>query len=213
MGRVLPTIDAKLAEFMTSQPVFFVATAPLRGGHINCSPKGNDGDFQVLDANHVAYQDMTGSGSETIAHIRENGRVVVMFCAFSGPPRIVRLHGRGQVVLPGDESYSWLEGRFPAALGRRSFILVDVERASTSCGFGVPLMTFDRHRDNMARWAEAKGPEGLASYRQDNNAMSLDGLSGLPGVHGKSGPDELARAGAGGAMAQSLDGVVVTPSP
>jgi hypothetical protein len=178
MGRV-PAIDAKLAEFMTSQPVFFVATAPLLGGHVNCSPKGNDGDFRVISGTQVAYQDMTGSGVETIAHLRENGRVVVMFCAFSGPPRIVRLHGQGHAVLPGDERYAGLEGRFPPALARRSFIVVDVERVSTSCGYGVPLMTFDRHRDNMARWAQLKGPDGLAAYRAEKNALSLDGLSGL----------------------------------
>jgi hypothetical protein len=182
MGRALPAIDAKLAEFITAQPVFFVATAPLRGGHVNCSPKGNDGAFQVLDDMRVAYQDMTGSGVETVAHLRENGRVVIMFCAFSGPPRIVRLHGRGQVVVPGDGPYPALEGLFPASPGRRAFIVVDVERVSSSCGFGVPLMTFDRHRDNMARWAEAKGPDGLASYREENNALSLDGLDGLPGL-------------------------------
>ncbi len=181
MGRV-PVIDAKLAEFITSQPLFFVATAPLHGGHVNCSPKGNDGDFQVLDDMRVAYQDMTGSGIETIAHLRENGRIVVMFCAFSGPPRIVRLHGQGCAVLPGDERYAGLEGRFPPSPGRRSFIEVEVERVSTSCGYGVPLMTFDRHRDNMARWAEVKGPAGLAAYRKEKNALSLDGLSGLDGV-------------------------------
>jgi hypothetical protein len=186
MGRALPAIDAKLADFMVSQPVFFVATAPLRGGHVNCSPKGNDGDFQVLDDRRVAYQDMTGSGIETIAHLRENGRLVIMFCAFSGPPRIVRLHGRGQVVVPGDGRYAGLEGRFRPSLGRRSFIVVDVERVSTSCGFGVPLMTFDRHRDNMARWAEAKGPDGLKAYREEKNALSLDGLSGLGGPPGRA---------------------------
>ena len=181
MGR-LASIDAKLAEFMLSQPVFFVATAPLAGGHVNCSPKGNDRDFQVLDDMRVAYQDMTGSGIETVAHLRENGRIVIMFCAFSGPPRIVRLHGRGQAVVPGDQRYPALEGWFRPSLGRRSFIVVDVERVSTSCGFGVPLMSFERHRDNMARWAEAKGPDGLAAYREDKNALSLDGLSGLDGL-------------------------------
>ena len=181
MGRV-PAIDAKLAEFMLSQPVFFVATAPLNGGHVNCSPKGNDGDLQILDDMRVAYQDMTGSGIETIAHLRENGRIVLMFCAFSGPPRIVRLHGRGHPVVPGDGRYPGLEARFRPALGRRSFVVVEVERVSTSCGYGVPQMTFDRHRDNMARWAEVKGADGLAAYREEKNALSLDGLSGLGGL-------------------------------
>jgi hypothetical protein len=182
MGRVFPAIDAKLADFMVSQPVFFVATAPLSGGHVNCSPKGNDGDFQVLDAARVAYQDMTGSGIETTAHLRENGRIVIMFCAFCGPARIVRLHGRGSTVLPGDGRYPGLEGRFPPAPGRRSFIVVEVDRVSTSCGFGVPLMNFERHRDDMARWAQAKGPDGLTAYREEQNALSLDGLAGLDGL-------------------------------
>ncbi len=181
MGR-LASIDAKLAEFMLSQPVFFVATAPARGGHVNCSPKGNDGDFQVLDEMRVAYQDMTGSGIETIAHLRENGRIVIMFCAFSGPPRIVRLHGRGHAVLPGDGGHPGLEERFRPALGRRSFIVVEVERVSSSCGYGVPLMTFERHRDNMGHWAQTKGADGLAAYREEKNALSLDGLSGLDGL-------------------------------
>ncbi len=181
MGRV-NAIDAKLAEFITSQPVFFVATAPLHGGHVNCSPKGNDGDLQVHGNMQVVYQEMTGSGIETIAHLRENGRIVIMFCAFSGPPRIVRLHGQGHAVVPGDEAYATLEGRFPPCPGRRSFIVVEVERVSTSCGYGVPLMTFDRHRDNMARWAEIKGPDGLAAYRNEKNALSLDGLAGLDSV-------------------------------
>jgi hypothetical protein len=181
MGRTLTAIDEKLAAFLLSQPVFFVATAPLSaGGHVNCSPKGNDGAFQVLGDLQVAYQDLTGSGIETISHLRENGRIVLMFCAFTGPPRIVRLHGRGRAVLPGDPGFVALAGRFPAAVGHRAVVVVDVQRVSTSCGEAVPLMTFEGHRDDLVRWAERKGPEGLAAYRAEKNGRSLDGLPGLP---------------------------------
>ena len=181
MARTYPSIDEKLAAFLTAQPVFFVATAPLGAdGHVNCSPKGNDGAFQVLDEMRVAYRDQTGSGVETMAHLRENGRIVLMFCAFEGPPRIVRLHGHGQPVLPGDPAYDALAMRFPPVPGLRGFILVDVERVSSSCGEGVPLMNFERHRDDLVHWAERKGPVGLADYRAEKNALSLDGLVGLP---------------------------------
>ena len=181
MARTYAAIDSKLADFLESQPVFFVATAPLSAnGHVNCSPKGNDGAFQVLDEMRVAYRDLTGSGVETIAHLRENGRIVLMFCAFSGPSRIVRLHGRATAVLPGDPCYQELYARFGDAPGLRAFVVVDVERVSTSCGDGVPLMSFERHRDQLVRWAERKGPEGLATYRAEKNVLSLDGLAGIP---------------------------------
>lgn len=181
MARTHDVIDDKLAAFLTSQPVFFVATAPLSAeGHVNCSPKGNDGAFVVLDESHVAYQDLTGSGVETISHLGENGRIVLMFCALSGPPRIVRLHGRGRAILPGDEELTAMAGRFPAAPGRRAFVVVEVERVSTSCGQAVPIMRFEGHRDDLTRWAERKGPDGLAAYRAEKNASSLDGLPGLP---------------------------------
>lgn len=182
MGRTYESIDENLATFVASQPVFFVGSAPSGdAGHINCSPKGNDGAFIVLGPRCVAYQDLTGSGAETIAHLRQNGRIVVMFCAFSGPPRIVRFHGRGRVVLPGDTGFADLAPRFKDMPGRRAFVVVDVERISTSCGFGVPLMAFEAHRENMATWAEAKGPQGLVAYRAEKNAVSLDGLPALVG--------------------------------
>jgi hypothetical protein len=185
MGRTYDAVDTKLASFILSQPVFFVATAPLGAeGHVNCSPKGNRDNLAVLDDRRVAYQDLTGSGVETIAHLRENGRIVLMFCAFEGPPRIVRLHGRGEAVEPGDPGYDELAARFPHQPGLRSVIVVDVHRISDSCGYGVPVMTFDHHRENITHWTETKGPEGLVAYRAEKNARSLDGLPGLARVPG-----------------------------
>ncbi|MHB1584146.1 MAG: pyridoxamine 5'-phosphate oxidase family protein [Acidimicrobiales bacterium] len=180
MGKTYDGISQRLAEFLERQPVFFVATAPLDGaGHVNCSPKGNDGCFAVVDEHTVAYQDLTGSGIETVAHLKENGRIVVMFCAFSGPPRIVRLHGRGEVVAAGHPAAAALSTRFPERAGTRAVIRVDVDRVSDSCGYGVPLMDFVGHRDNLDHWAAQRGDDGLEAYRAEKNARSLDGLPGL----------------------------------
>lgn len=180
MGRVLEAIDDDLAAWMEAQPVYFVATAPSGdGGHVNLSPKGYD-SLRVLDERTLAYLDLTGSGVETIAHLRQNGRIAVMLCAFEGKPRIVRCHGRGAVVLPGDEGFDELVGRFPPLPGVRSVIRVDVERVSSSCGFGVPLMDLVGPRDTLVGWAERKGPDGLADYWADRNATSIDGLPGVP---------------------------------
>ncbi len=191
MGSTYPQIDDRLARFIERQPVFFVATAPLSAeGHVNCSPKGNDGTLAVLDPHRVAYLDLTGSGIETVAHLRENGRIVLMFCAFTGPPRIVRLHGRGEVVSLDDPRFPALAQRFAPNKGARAVITVQVDRISDSCGYGVPLMTFERHRDNLDHWVETKGgPAGLAAYRRDKNAVSIDGLPGhLEGDRGGSAP-------------------------
>ena len=183
MAKVYDGIDTRLRQFIESQPVFFVATAPSGDdGHVNCSPKGNRDNLVVLGDHEVAYQDMTGSGVETIAHLRENGRIVLMFCTFEGPPRIVRLHGRGEVVTPGHPRFDELAGRFPPHLSFRAVIRVDVERVSDSCGYGVPLMPFQEHRHNMDHWAEKKGAEGVTAYWAEKNAVSIDELPGLPGV-------------------------------
>lgn len=183
MAKVYDGIDTRLRQFVESQPVFFVATAPSGdAGHVNCSPKGNRDNLVVLGDHEVAYQDMTGSGVETIAHLRENGRIVLMFCTFEGPPRIVRLHGRGEVVTAGHPRFEELAGRFRPHLSFRAVIRVDVERVSDSCGYGVPLMPFREHRDNLDHWAEKKGPEGVPAYRAEKNAASIDDLPGLPGV-------------------------------
>ena len=181
MAKTFDGIDEKLGRFLADQPLFFVATAPSGdGGHINLSPKGVSGTFRVLDPATVAYLDVTGSGIETVAHLRDNGRIVIMFCAFAGPPRIVRLHGRGRVVLPGDGDWEELAARFPPQPGTRSIIEVSLDRVSDSCGFGVPLMSLEAERTQLAEWADRKGAEGLAEYRAKKNSESIDGLPGLP---------------------------------
>lgn len=180
MGQIYEGVDGRLAEFILRQPVFFVATAPSGpDGHVNCSPRGNQDSLVVLGEREVVFQDLTGSGVETIAHLRDNGRIVIMTCSFEGPPRIVRLHGRGEVVTPEHPRFEELDARFPPRLGTRAYIRVDVERISDSCGYGVPLMSFERHRDNLDHFAETKGPDGLEAYRARKNAESIDGLAGL----------------------------------
>ena len=180
MGRTYEGVDGPVRDFVLAQHVFFVGTAPLSGdGHVNLSPKGLAGSFVVLDPHRVAYLDLTGSGVETIAHLRENGRIVVMFCAFEGPPRIVRLHGRGRAVLPGDDQFTELVRCFPERPGTRSVIVVDVERIADSCGYAVPLYDYRGERDQLIEWAERRGPEGIAEYQAERNAASLDGLPAL----------------------------------
>ena len=165
MGKLFDEIDASLATWIGEQALFFVATAPTEGGHVNLSPKGPIDSFRVVDGRTVEYDDHVGSGAETAAHIRDNGRVCVMFCAFTGPPRIVRLHGRGEVLPsadPGD--------------GVRGTVRVHLERISDSCGFGVPLMELVGERPQRERWVEHKGAEGLREYVRERNAESIDGL-------------------------------------
>ena len=179
MGKQFDAIDGKLEDFINRQHVYFVATAPLAGdGLVNLSPKGLD-SFRVLGPRTVAYLDLTGSGIETVAHLKENGRIVIMFCAFEGPPKIVRLHGRGEVIEPGDEEFEDLAARFPSHPGVRSVIRVDCHRISDSCGFGVPRMSFEEDRPQLPAYAERKGPEGIEEYKAAKNAVSLDGLPGL----------------------------------
>jgi hypothetical protein len=180
MSKQHPAIDDRLAAFMLAQPVFFVGTAPAGGdGHVNVSPKGLAGSFAVLGPREVAYLDLTGSGIETLAHLRENGRVVFMFCAFEGRPRILRLHGRGEALEPDDARWEELRARFPELPGARAIIRVDVQRIADSCGWGVPLMRFEGQRDQLVRVAEQLGAEKLAAGRAKFNRASLDGLPGL----------------------------------
>ena len=163
-------------EWIGEQPVFFVATAPSgEDGHVNLSPKGLEG-LRVLGPRSVAYLDLTGSGAETIAHVRENGRVGLLLCAFTGAPRILRIQGTGTVHRPGDERFDDLRARFDDVPGVRSVITVEADRIATSCGYGVPLMTYEGDRRTLPAWAEKKGPEGLATYWQERNAESVDGL-------------------------------------
>ena len=172
-------IDGRLRTFIEAQHVFFVATAPLAAdGHVNVSPKGLD-TFRVLGEHEVAYLDLTGSGSETVAHLRENGRVTVMFCAFQGPPNIVRLHGTGRYVALDDDAFDSYRRLFPDHPGARGVVVVDVHRVSDSCGYAVPLMSHDEDRDLLTRWADNRGDDGLASYHETKNATSIDGLPAL----------------------------------
>jgi hypothetical protein len=159
-----------------------VSTAPLSAdGLVNCSPKGNRDEFVVVDEWTVAYLDQTGSGVETIAHLRENGRIVLMFCAFAGAPRIVRLHGRGRAVLTDDPSFTDLASRFPggAGVGVGSIIVAEVSGIADSCGYGVPFMSFEGHRPTMDQWSNRKGPEGIRNYKAEKNAKSIDQLDGI----------------------------------
>ncbi len=160
--------------------MFFVATAPSGdGGHVNCSPKGMD-TFRVISPTEVAWLDHVGSGAETIAHLRQNGRIVVMFCAFEGPARILRIHGRGETVEPADPRFAPLRSRFPAeAPAVRSVILVSVTRVAESCGWGVPLYAWQGSRTQLQEWADKKGPDGLEEYQRQKNGSSLDGLPAL----------------------------------
>jgi len=172
-------IDDAAAKLIQSQRVFFVATAPLdTTGHLNLSPKGLD-SFRILSPNEVAYLDFIGSGIETIAHLKENGRIVLMFCAFDGPPTILRLHGKGRVVEPGAVEFVALSAKFPTYDSTRAIIAVEVTRVSNSCGYGVPLMHYEGDRNHLFEWAAKKGPEGLATYKREKNRHSIDGLPGL----------------------------------
>ncbi|KSW28281.1 pyridoxamine 5'-phosphate oxidase family protein [Cellulomonas sp. B6] len=184
MGKVHEHIGERMRTWLLAQHVFFVATAPSGpGGHVNVSPKGVGGTFAVLDERTVAYVDLTASGSETIAHLRDNGRITLMFCAFEGPPDIVRLHGRGRFVTLYDEGFDDLLGRFEGGLdesrGARAVVVVDVERVSDSCGYGVPLMSHVGERDLLPPFMERKGVEGRAAYRRLKNRTSVDGLPGF----------------------------------
>lgn len=182
MAQVLDEIDDKLGAWLAQQPVFFVGTAPLSGGgHVNVSPKGMAGTFAVLGPHRIAYLDYFGSGAETIAHVRENGRIVIMCAAFDGPPRIVRLHGRGQVVLRADDGYTDLRTHFakPVEKNVRAVIVVDVERIADSCGYAVPLMDYVADRDVLDRSQERREPDYYERYAVERNAESIDGLPAL----------------------------------
>ena len=184
MAKTFDSIDPALRGFIQAQKLFFVATSPLsEDGHINLSPKGLDGTFAVLDEQTVAYLDFTGSGVETIAHLRENGRACLMFCAFEGPPRIVRIHGRGDVVEPHDDEFASLRLHFADYPGVRAIIRIVATRISDACGFGVPLFSFEGERDQLGRWAENQGPDALAEYQRKKNATSIDGLPSGLGDH------------------------------
>jgi len=172
-------ISGELIDWINRQKVFFVATAPLSAeGLLNCSPKGGD-TFRVIDPGTIAYQDLTGSGAETIAHLRENGRMVIMFCAFEGSPLIVRLYGKGEVILPDHPDFSALLGSFPPNPGTRSIIRMHITRVTDSCGMSVPYLDFLGHREDLNEWAEGKGPDKLAEYRRKKNEKSIEGMPAI----------------------------------
>jgi hypothetical protein len=153
-----------------------VASAPLTSqGHINLSPKGLD-CFRILSPQQVAYLDITGSGNETSAHLEENGRITFMFCSFTAAPMILRLFGRGQVILPNTSAWPRFAAHFPNYIGVRQIIVADITRVQTSCGFAVPRMEFITQRDTLFRWAEAQGEDGLAAFQCEHNRISIDGL-------------------------------------
>jgi hypothetical protein len=189
VGKVFDGIDDHIREWVAKQPLFFTGTAPLAAdGHVNVSPKGPIGSLRIVDDQTIAYLDVVGSGAETIAHLRENGRIVVMLCAFEGPPRIVRFHGRGEVVSPDDPRFAELlehcdfeDPSVPEA--RRSIVLVHVTRVADSCGYGVPLMSYEGARPHQAasaaKRARVGGPEAFDDYMRKKNARSVDGLPAL----------------------------------
>jgi hypothetical protein len=186
MAKVYDEIDDRLRQWLLAQPVFFVGTAPLSAdGHVNVSPKGMAGTFAVLGPHRVAYLDYFGSGIETLAHLGENGRIVIMCCAFSGPPKIVRLHGRGRGVLPDDAEFAALRGHFAKSRdhGLRSIVVVEVDRISDSCGYSVPRLEFAGDRDVLDRVHATRTPEYFEQYASTRNAHSIDGLPGLNASH------------------------------
>ncbi|MEU3739543.1 MULTISPECIES: pyridoxamine 5'-phosphate oxidase family protein [unclassified Streptomyces] len=187
MGKTYERIDGRLRSFIEAQPLFFTATAPLSGeGTVNLSPKGLTGSFAVVDEHTVAYLDFAGSTAETVAHLRENGRITLMWCAFQGPPNIVRVHGRGEPVFRDDPRWAELLGHFPAIdptqHGLRAIIVVTAELVRDSCGYAVPYMSYDEDRDLHARRFAREDDASLSAYfaKKEHIAQSMDGLPGLP---------------------------------
>ena len=179
MGKIYESIDSTVREFIERQQMFFVATAPLeQNGHVNVSPKGLD-SLRILDEQTVVYADLYGSGIETVAHLKQNGRIVLMFCAFEGAPKIFRLHGRGEVLEPESAEFSDYAQDFPSLHGVRSIIRVRCTRICDSCGFGVPLYEFQNQRSQLTDWATNKTPEQIQAYKRQKNAHSIDGLLGI----------------------------------
>lgn len=176
MGKQYTELQSEHVDFIVRQPVFFVGSAPLsEKGHVNLSPKGYD-SLRILSANRVAYLDLTGSGNETSAHILENGRVTIMFCAFEGPPNILRLYGTGKVILPDSPEWDSLYPLFTPLPGARQIISVDFDLVQSSCGYAVPFMAYTKERETLIKWADQKDAEGLRQYWQEKNGQSIDGL-------------------------------------
>jgi hypothetical protein len=180
MGRAFDTITPQMREFIERQHMFFVATAPTSNGRVNLSPKGYDA-FRILDDNRVCYLDLTGSGAETIAHLRENGRITFMFCAFEGKPNICRLYGTGRVLRSGDDEFADLQRLFGPHDGTRAIIVADIDRTSNACGFSVPFMDFVEERETLNNHWDGKASDEMAEYWAKKNATSIDGLPAVDG--------------------------------
>lgn len=184
MGKTYERIDESIRNWISDQKLFFVSTAPnSSSGHINCSPKGHD-SFRILDETTIAYRDLTGSGIETIAHLKENGRIVIMFCAFEGAPKIVRFHGKGEVLESDHEDFAAISRAFGEVsdaerFATRAFVRIHVSRISDSCGYSVPLYDYQGDRDILLKWNKNKGPEAVKDYQRLKNLKSIDGLTGL----------------------------------
>ena len=176
MGKFFDSIQPAHQVFIEKQKIFFTGSAPLGAeGHVNVSPKGLN-SFRVLSPDRVAYMDIIGSGNETSAHLMENGRITFMFCAFDGPPNILRLYGQGYTVLPGDGEWDRLAALFELRLATRQIIVASIDKVQTSCGFSVPLYEYTGERDHADKWAEKKGVAGLEAYKGEKNRVSMDGL-------------------------------------
>lgn len=179
MGKIYDTIDDRLAEFIGQQKMYFVATAPSGDeGHVNLSPKGYD-SFAILGPNKVAYADLGGSGIETVAHLRQNGRITIMFCAFEGPANILRLYGQGSVIQHDEPGFDEAMASFPTIERARNVIVVEVSRISDSCGWGIPFYSYEGERDQLSRWVVKKPEEEWWDNRLTKNQESIDGLPGL----------------------------------
>ncbi len=178
MGRSYDKITEAVANWITEQQMFFVATAPADGGHINVSPKGLD-TLRISGPNTVEYLDLTGSGAETIAHLRDNGRVTMMFCAFEGPPRIVRLYGQGTYIAATDDGFAAAAAPFGDQHGARSVIRIKVDRVADSCGYAVPRYDYVEQRSKLRDWADNRDDDDLLKYWAEKNSKSIDGLPAL----------------------------------
>lgn len=179
MGNVVASITPSLQTWIKKQKMFFVASAPLTPeGHVNCSPKGLD-SFRIVNDHQVVYQDLAGSGVETIAHIQENQRLTIMFCAFDGPPKIIRLYGKGEVITKQHPEFNSMHALFTPHDGLRAYIRLNVDRIGDSCGYSVPLYEFKADRDVLNKWVANKGVEGIQQYMAEKNKTSIDGLPGL----------------------------------
>ncbi|VAW90907.1 hypothetical protein MNBD_GAMMA22-217 [hydrothermal vent metagenome] len=178
MAKVHPEITPDLANWISEQAMYFLASAPLtETGHVNVSPRGVH-SLHILDSKHVLLLDLTGSGNETAAHIAENSRLTVMFCAFTGKPKILRLYGGAESILPDHPEWMTLRDKFPQGIaGVRQLFRLNIKRVQTSCGFGVPLMDFVAQRELLTEWSSKRSEQEMSEYRQNKNAVSIDGYT------------------------------------